>query len=127
MESLALLVDDDPHTLLLMEHILGPVGCKMVTAADGLDALNILQTETPNMIFLDILMPHVTGLDVLNFIIETPRLNQMYVVVLSSQQRRLFADAPQLARADAYLVKPISPVVMRQMAQQVVASFVGEV
>lgn len=127
MQPLALLVDDDPYTLVLMEHILGPVGCKLLTAADGLQALNILQADTPMLLLLDILMPRVTGLDVLNFIMETPRLNPMFVAVLSSQNRRFFAHAPQLARADAYLMKPVSPVVLRDMAQQAINNFIGEV
>lgn len=127
MQPLTLLVDDDPHTLLLMEHILEPVGFKLVSAQDGLQAMKILETETPLMIFLDILMPRVTGLEVLQYVMNRSHLNHTYVVVLSSQQRRLFDHAPQLGRANAYLLKPISPLSMRQMAQQVMDDFIGQV
>lgn len=119
----ALLVDDDIHTLFLFEQILRPSGLSVLKAEDGIQALEILNLYTPVIVFLDLLLPRVNGLEVLNFIIETPRLNSVMVVVISSQSRSLVSQSAPLARAQAYFMKPINPKDIRAATQQAIAGF----
>ena len=125
MQALALLVDDDRHTLVFLEHLLRPTGLTLLKAGDGEQALEILDEYTPALIFLDMLLPRVSGLEVLDFIARSPRLNAAYVVVISSQSRRYFPNSLQLGRANLYLTKPIKPKDIRDAAQQVITSAPG--
>ena len=115
MDHLALIVDDDPHTLMLWNAVLKPSGIRIIQAGDGAEALALLEQETPTILLLDILMPYVSGKDVLDFVAQTPRLNDMYVVVISAHRQ---VDTEQLSRANAVLLKPIRPVEIRDLLQQ---------
>ena len=58
---LILVVDDDAHTRQLLATLLGAEGYKVLTAADGLGAINLLQTEAPDLVLLDLMMPVMDG------------------------------------------------------------------
>jgi CheY-like chemotaxis protein len=122
MSYLALLVDDDPQTLFFLEQTLRPTGLSLLKAADGLVALDLLTQHTPQIVYLDLLLPRVPGLDVLSFIEETPRLAQTFVAIISAHDRVQFVHAPQMARANAYFVKPVRPKDIRACAAQAVGS-----
>lgn len=119
MEPLALLVDDDNHMLFFLEQVLRPSGLTLLKATDGEQALEILYENTPALILLDILLPKVSGMDVLDFIARTPRFNDTFVMVISSQSRSFFTKQVQLARANVYSTKPVSTKDIREAAQQV--------
>lgn len=114
MDHLALIVDDDPHTLLLWNAVLKPSGINIIQAGDEAEALTLLEHETPTILLLDILMPYVSGKDVLDYVAQTPRLADMYVVVISAHRQ---AESDQLSRANAVLLKPIRPTEIRDLLQ----------
>jgi CheY-like chemotaxis protein len=114
MDHLVLIVDDDPHTLLLWSAVLKPSGVNVIQAGDGAQALTILENQTPTILLLDMLMPYVSGQDVLNYVAKTPRLDEMYVVVISAHRQ---SATSQLARANAVLLKPIRPIEIRDLLQ----------
>jgi CheY-like chemotaxis protein len=116
MQTLALIVDDEPHMLTLLQEVLRPFQMEVLRATDGEQAIHVLEEHTPNLILLDMLMPHTNGLEVLQYIAAVPRLNNCFVVVVSAhQQYQLDAKA---SRADAYLLKPIHPRDLRTIIQQ---------
>lgn len=116
MDQLALIVDDDPHTLMLWNAVIKPSGITIIQAADGAQALAVLAEQTPTLLLLDMLMPYVSGKDVLDYVVHTPRLNDMYVVVISAHRQ---PESEQLARANAVLLKPIRPIEIRDLLQPV--------
>ena len=62
-----LIVDDEPNIVTLMEQILEELedeGILILTAKNGKEALEIIQQEKPSLVFLDIMMPYVSGLEV---------------------------------------------------------------
>ncbi len=59
-------------------------GFNVVAAADGLEALSVLRTSTPDLILLDLVMPRMSGLEVLEVIKKDPRLSKTPVVILSN-------------------------------------------
>jgi CheY-like chemotaxis protein len=116
MQTLALIVDDEPHMLTLMQEVLRPFQMDVLRANDGEEAIAILEHYTPHLVLLDMLMPHVNGLDVLSYIASSARLEHSFVVVVTAhQQYQLDAQA---SRADAYLLKPIHPRELRAIIQQ---------
>jgi CheY-like chemotaxis protein len=118
MQHIALVVDDDRHTLIFMEQALRPIGVSVMLTEDGARAIDVLQAYTPSIVFLDLLMPQVSGFEVLDFITQTPRLNDTYVVIVTAHQD--FGDVPQLARADQYLVKPVRIKELRELVRFVI-------
>ena len=118
MDHLVLIVDDDPHTLLLWSAVIKPSAVSVIQASDGAQALAILEQQTPTILLLDMLMPYVSGQDVLNYVAKTPRLDNMYVVVISAHRQ---PDSNPLARANAVLLKPIRPVEIRELLQQAIS------
>jgi len=115
MDYIALIVDDDQPTLLFLEQVLSPLGLRVMQAEDGAQALAILENHTPVILFLDMLMPSISGLEVLDYIDHTPRLNNLFVTVVSAH--RSFESSDVLQRANAYYVKPIRPKDIRDVTQ----------
>lgn len=107
MTMTALVVDDDPQTLVFMEQVLRPLQIDILKAADGQQAIDLLAEHTPHLVFLDILLPHISGLDVLTYIADQPRLDRVVVVITSAHNRRQFEPTLALDRADLYLIKPV--------------------
>lgn len=119
MEHTALIVDDDQHTLLLLNEVLKTSGIRIIQAEDGAQALSVLETVTPIIMLLDMLMPHIPGKQVLEYVSRTPRLDNMFVAVVSAH--RYFEDSNQASRANLYIVKPIRPKDIHNALQQALA------
>lgn len=119
MAHTALLVDDDQTTLIFLEQALQPTGVQPLLAADGVQAIELLQENTPAIMFLDMLLPKVSGMQVLDYVLNAPHLNNMFVVVISAQNS--FPDSPQMNRADVYFVKPLRLKDLRDVTQQALA------
>jgi two-component system, LytTR family, response regulator len=119
MQHIALTVDDDQHTRLFMQQVLSGLKLQVMQAEDGAQAIDILQQTTPHVLFLDLLLPEVSGLEVLDFVSQTPRLNDMFIAVVSAHNHAQHASP--LDRADLYLVKPVRLQVIRDIVHQAVS------
>lgn len=101
-----LLVDDDAATRRLFEHVLSRVGLSIVTAADGFEALQVLATHRVDAIVLDLMMPRMSGFEVLDhFAAERAELLRR-TVVLSAASLQWVTKASEYA-AFAVLRKPV--------------------
>jgi CheY-like chemotaxis protein len=105
-EPQVLLVDDEQDLLDLFGMILGRLPCQLLKAAGGQEALDILATQTPTLIVLDIAMPGVTGLDVLRTIRGDPRFDRTGIIVLTAVPVML--DKADVQLVDSMLTKPIT-------------------
>jgi CheY-like chemotaxis protein len=106
MEGLSkrvLVVDDDQGILDSFEVLLGDQ-CNLVKAENGREALHILETDTPELMFLDIKMPGISGIDVLKKL-QTDRKRVDVVVITASTQEGVEEEARSLGVID-YLKKP---------------------
>ena len=104
MRPTVLTVDDDEQMLFLITRILSMSNVKILQANGGKQGLDILERTTPDVLLLDLLMPHITGFDILDYVNRTPRLNLMRVVLVTVQ-----SDARILkrcGRANAHVLKP---------------------
>jgi CheY-like chemotaxis protein len=108
-----LLVDDDPHVLELYQEGLSHEGARVVTAADGMAAIQALRNTKPDVVVLDLMMPRFTGVDVLKYVRSQPNLKTLPVVVLSnSYMNQLAAEATALGVQKALLKVRCSPSVL---------------
>lgn len=116
----ALIVEDDVPTRFIYARVLRDAGFEILEAADGAQALQILQREVPDIVFLDMLLPRIPGVTLLNFLYTSPQhCEHTVAVVISAHQR--FKDA--LARPhDRFLLKPVYPRQLRAAAFDALAS-----
>jgi|GEM_PF-800335 len=79
-----LVVDNHPMILKLMLNFLEKEGHQVVTANDGLAALSVLETYTPDIAFVDLVMPNISGDKLCRIIRSIPRLENLFIVILSA-------------------------------------------
>lgn len=84
-DRLVLLVDDEPHVLMILEKIIKPLGCQIVTAPNGLDALDLARVNTPALIISDLMMPKMDGSQLFAALQQDPNLSKIPFVCLSSR------------------------------------------
>lgn len=104
-----LVVDDEPDIVALCAYHLAKAGYRVVTAASGPDALEQARGQRPSLIVLDLMLPGMSGYDVLQQVRSDDALKQIPVLMLTA--RREEADRIQglTLGADDYLTKPFSP------------------
>jgi CheY-like chemotaxis protein len=101
-----LFVDDVPDTRLMYQRFFEWQGARVLTASDGVGALQAVLYERPDVVVLDLAMPKITGWEVLQVLKKDPRTRRLPVLVLSGQNAR---DSAMEAGADSYCDKPCRP------------------
>lgn len=99
-----LLVDNDRFILEVLKDLLTQKGCQVVTAEDGLSALDALETFTPDTIFVDMVMPNIDGKRLCKILRKMENLKDTYIVSLSATAREDFGDIADLG-IDASIAK----------------------
>lgn len=83
-EMKVLIVDDIPLNVLLIQEMLSPFNFKLFKAGNGQTALDIIEKEQPDLVLLDLMMPGMSGYDVLKTVRETKDMNTLPIVILSA-------------------------------------------
>jgi len=105
-----LIVDDQPANLILMKHFVGGEDFNIVTANGGKEALEVMQRWHFDVVFLDIMMPGMNGIEVLKTIKADPELKHTYVIMVSAiVESEELAKALELGASD-YIKRPINKV-----------------
>ncbi len=99
-----LVVDDDDAIRFLLKDMLTDEGYKITTAADGKEAINLLQKEKYDIILLDIIMPSVSGFGVLKFIKDNS-IPTKVIMITAYSELKLASESKQLG-ADDFIAKP---------------------
>ncbi len=84
MNKKILVVDNHPVMLKMMKGFLEKEGHQVETAVDGLSALGLLRTFTPDVIFADLIMPRIDGKKLCKIIRKMPHLREVYIVIISA-------------------------------------------
>lgn len=116
MDNLALLVEDDPGLRVIFKSILARFGLDIIEASNGLEAIEQLQQHKPSILFLDMLMPQMSGKDVLDFMRSQPDMQHIYVVILSAHNG--FMDLARDLPAGEFLLKPVVPAELRSAVER---------
>lgn len=116
-----LVVDDQPNIRRLIQVHLEKAGYAVDLACDGLEGLERVDTERPDLIVLDMMMPHLDGLQVLERLKSDPRTGEIPVVVLSARGSDAQIREGLLQGADLYLSKPFDPAALREIIDRTTA------
>ncbi|MGH4028618.1 response regulator [Actinomycetota bacterium Odt1-20B] len=109
-----LIVDDHEDNLFALESTLAPLGCRMERASSGDQALKAVLRGGLQLVLLDVVMPQVSGLDVVRYMNRLEQTQDIPVVLLTGlgHDIGLAATAYDLGVAD-FIVKPIDPWLLR--------------
>ena len=108
-----LIVDDEPFNVDYLEQELEDLDYETVAAINGQDALDKVQSETPDLVLLDIMMPVMDGFEVLAHLKGNPATRDIPVIVISANNDlRSVVKGIELGAED-YLPKPFEPVLLR--------------
>jgi DNA-binding response OmpR family regulator len=103
-----LIVDDEPNIVMSLEYLFSKENFEVFIARDGAEALEIAEIKIPDIILLDIMMPNVDGYQVLRFLKESPKLNDIKVIFLSAKNKASDIELGIQLGADKYITKPFS-------------------
>jgi two-component system phosphate regulon response regulator PhoB len=130
MSQRILVVDDEPDITALVAYHLARAGYRVSTAADGGEALRLARLEHPDLVILDLMLPGVSGYDVLAELRRLDDTRDVGVILLTARREEVDRIRGLTLGADDYLTKPFSPAelslrvaaVLRRLAAPSVAS-----
>lgn len=104
-----LIVDDDDAIRTLFGTTFEVDGWTVRTAVDGRDALDAMYDRTPDLVILDMMMPGVAGLEVLQAMFASPVLQDVPRIVCSARDHPTDREVARTFGASRWLVKPVTP------------------
>jgi len=104
-----LVVDDEPDITALVAYHLARSGYRVSTAANGREALKAAREERPDVVVLDLMLPGVSGYDVLDEMRRLPETRDVGVILLTARREEADRIKGLTHGADDYLTKPFSP------------------
>lgn len=109
MSHRVLVVDDEPDITALVAYHLAKAGLRVSTARDGTEAIRAAREERPDIVILDLMLPGVSGYDVLAELRQRPETRDVGVILLTARREEADRVRGLTLGADDYLVKPFAP------------------
>lgn len=122
MKQKLLIVDDESHIRMLIEQTLEDLedeGVELLFAENGEQALDLIQKEEPNLVFLDVMMPKMNGMEVCHKVKKEMKLNHVYIILLTAKGQEVDRHKGMEMGADKYMTKPFDPDEMLAIAEDV--------
>lgn len=122
MAQKILIVDDEAHIRMLIEQTLEELeddGVEFLSAENGEIALEIIQDEKPILVFLDVMMPKMNGMEVCRRVKKDLALNDIFIILLTAKGQELDRQKGLDVGADVYMTKPFDPEVLLTKAREV--------
>lgn len=122
MTQKILIVDDEPNIVILMEQALEDLedeGIELLTARNGVEALETIKTEKPDLVFLDVMMPKMSGLEVCRIVKQDLQMADVYIIMLTAKGQEFDKQKGMDVGADLYLTKPFRPREVLEKSMQV--------
>lgn len=104
-----LVVDDEPDIVELLAYNLEKEGYEVETATNGKQALDLVQDFMPELVVLDIMMPHIDGIETARKLRAMPDFKNTYILFLTARAEEYSEVAAFEVGADDYITKPIKP------------------
>ena|SRR5689334_23032372 len=103
-----LIVDDDRFARTMLRDCLSGLECELSESADGEEALALVRKRVPDVILLDLMMPKMSGMQVLNEL-RAQKIRSK-ILVISSLDTQSLVDQALKAGADGFIAKPFHPI-----------------
>lgn len=122
MNRTILIVDDEPHLRALIYQTLEELedeGVELLTATNGEEALALIESSRPALVFLDVMMPKLSGFDVCSRTKRDLGLTDVYIVLLTAKGQEMDRQKGVEVGADLYMTKPFDPDALLDKARAV--------
>ena len=108
MSARVLIAEDEPNLVESLSFILSREGCEVSAVFDGDSVLERLHADRPDVLVLDVMLPRLTGFEILKLIKTDPRLCGIPVMVLTAKGQERDRRTAEDLGADAFVTKPFS-------------------
>jgi len=114
MAKKILIIEDDPGSRRLTEFTLKREGYEVLTAGNGLEGLNKINRDQPDLVVLDVMLPGIDGYEIARRIRSQPETAKLPILMLSGKVRAEDKTTGLQVGANDYLSKPASPALIVQ-------------
>lgn len=122
MNKKLLIVDDEAHIRMLIEQTLEELegeGVELFFAENGQQALEMIKQERPDLVFLDVMMPKMNGMEVCQMVKKQLGLTDVYIILLTAKGQEIDRQNGLDMGADRYMTKPFDPDEMLDIATEI--------
>jgi CheY-like chemotaxis protein len=102
------IVEDEPDTAEMFAEMARLVGFQVIKSLGGVRAIDLIAERKPTVVLLDLMMPDLSGLEVLRYMHRDPRLTKIPVVIVSAKGLPVDIQTGLDAGASFYLTKPVA-------------------
>jgi len=121
-QPVVLVADDEEDIKVVLRMFLEAVGYEVITAFDGLDALEQIKSTKPDVVLMDIMMPVIDGIEVVRQMKATPGIRDIPVVMLTAAAQSDMVERAIQAGAADYIVKPFEPETVQRAIEKVLGT-----
>jgi twitching motility two-component system response regulator PilH len=116
--STVLVVDDSPMLRQMVSDLLKKSGLAVVQAGDGIEAMEKIEADPPDLVVMDIVMPRMNGYELCRWIKNNPKTQNIPVIMCSTKNEEFDRYWGMKQGGDAYIAKPFHPEEMIQAVKQ---------
>jgi two-component system alkaline phosphatase synthesis response regulator PhoP len=117
-----LVVDDEPIVHRLLQHHLERAGYEMIGASNGKEALQLANSESPQLIVMDVMMAEMDGLTALRSLKKEEDTKGIPVIMITANSHYVTQQESEAAGASLFLTKPFSPIQLLNEIRRLVPS-----
>ncbi len=117
-QKTVMIIEDEPDAAEMFAEMMRVSGFNVIKMYSSTPAIPILQQQQPDLVILDIMMPDISGLEVLRFMRREPALQNTPVIVVSAKSMPSDIKTGLEAGASLYLTKPIGFLELKQAVEQ---------
>jgi CheY-like chemotaxis protein len=117
-----LIVEDDPTNLKLLNVVLSSGGHQVLNSEKAAEALEITRSEKPDLIMVDLVLPDMSGLELVRKIKEDKSAAQIPIIALTGYPEKFKNGEMVRTGFDAYLLKPVNIKMLNEVAEGVFAT-----
>ncbi len=114
-----LVVDDSMSALLSMQRCLTRIGYETILAENGVCAIEMIKEKSPDIILMDVLMPHMHGLECLQIIKADPDVRHIPVIMITSMSDSQIEIISLRAGASDFLKKPVNVEILKLRIEKI--------
>ena len=103
-----LLVDDNEQNLELMQAFLEELPCKLLTASDGVEAMEMIDRHTPDLLILDVMMPRMSGFEVCQKVKSQPSTRDIVIIMVTALNEVSDYERAVECGTNDFITKPVN-------------------
>jgi CheY-like chemotaxis protein len=121
-DKTVMIIEDEEDAAELFAEMMRLSGYRVIKSSKSAPALEMMKTDKPDVILLDIMMPEISGLDILRFMRRDPLLEDIPVVIITAKGMPVDIKNGMEAGASTYLTKPVGFFDLKEAVERALGS-----